>query len=176
MSTALRRLGLAMQRAARDSGRPVVVVCGLRPQAGVTSLVEGLRRALTEEGEAVAVLGSAALASAPRLDAGAGLTLVDGGAVLVGRGPAIDPGWRPALAGVVVVVCAERDVASDADEAAALLAALELPVLGVVWSGAAAPPTWSMLDGWGRRLRGVKAAVAGAVGRLRASLSPGAPR
>jgi hypothetical protein len=176
VSTAVRRLGLAVHRAVRDSSRPVVVLFGLRPGAGVTSLAVALRRTLVAEGHTVRVVDGDVLAMAPALDGGAAMTIVDGGAVLSGRGPGLDPRWRPLLAGVVVVVCAERDVAADADETAALLAAMELPVIGVVWSGIAAPPPGAMLDGCRRRARSLKGTFSAAADRLRRLLSPGAPR
>lgn len=176
MSTAVRRLGLAVQRAARDSARPVVILLGLRPGAGITTLAGALRRVLVAEGHQVRLLEGDVMTIAPALHDDDAITIIDGGAALAGRGPVLDAGWRPLLAGVVVVVCAERDVGADADEAAALLDALELPVIGVVWSGIAAPPATDIVASFRRRARAIQERLAEASHRLHRLVAPGGTR
>ncbi len=130
MSIALRRLALSIAASARDPARNVVVVHGLRPGAGASTLTTLAAAALNDDGIAVHVLDrSSMLTDGPP----EGFTLIDAGAILDGRGPTVQERWRPRIAGVVVVMRANVDTWADANEARALLDVLELPLIGFAW-------------------------------------------
>jgi hypothetical protein len=133
VSTGTRRLALQCRVLARAVGRPALLVCGLRPGAGVSSVVEAAGAGLRREQTTVTTLSAQVLEVAPPPLA-AEVVLVDGGPLLPGGGPLLDAAWRPLIAGVVLVVVADEDRLADLDEARALLQVLELPTLAVVFN------------------------------------------
>ena len=162
---AVRRLELIVRHSARDHGRPVVLVCGLRGDAGVSTVCQLLG---AESADAVVVDADDARRPAPAsLTQTSPLTIIDVGAVLSGGGPQLHGSWMGFIAGAVVVVCAERDVTADVDAAADFLKALELPVLGVVWSQRAAPPVTATVTAWRMQVKRIWTGVMAAVGLKR---------